>query len=348
MSTSTRRNWNLASFCLALLILGSTACAQAAPEITPTSTASYDLILYVSPTPSPSLTPPALLATIPVTPQPSATPFTHVITNDDTLLGLALKYGVKLEDILAANPGVDPHLLTVGKTLVIPIKGQDLAAIPTSTPIPVGHEDPVCYPTADRGAWCFLLVKNDGTAALENISAWVGLFSPAGENLASQVAISPLNLLPPGAAIPLTAFFPPSLPGHITPRSEILTAAGVPKKDKRYLDADLQVTGQVISQDGKQANLRGTVSMRDKKDHPASLWVVAVAYGADGEVVGVRKWDASMEPRCQVAAPTGTAGPTTTPAAPAALPNQCLSFEMTVYSLGSSIQKVDLLVEARP
>ncbi len=42
---------------------------------------------------------------------PSPTPFAHVVKKDDTLLGIAIRYGISLEDLLAANPGIEVVLL---------------------------------------------------------------------------------------------------------------------------------------------------------------------------------------------------------------------------------------------
>jgi len=45
---------------------------------------------------------------------------THVIKQGETLISVARKYGVKLDALLKANPGVDPKRLAVGKSLNIP------------------------------------------------------------------------------------------------------------------------------------------------------------------------------------------------------------------------------------
>lgn len=46
---------------------------------------------------------------------------THSVVSGDTLWGIARRYGVALEDLLAANPGVkNPNLIHVGDQVVIP------------------------------------------------------------------------------------------------------------------------------------------------------------------------------------------------------------------------------------
>jgi membrane-bound lytic murein transglycosylase D len=46
--------------------------------------------------------------------------YRHVIRSGDTLLALALHYGVSVETITAANPGIQPRYLKLGAALLIP------------------------------------------------------------------------------------------------------------------------------------------------------------------------------------------------------------------------------------
>jgi murein DD-endopeptidase MepM/ murein hydrolase activator NlpD len=48
-------------------------------------------------------------------------PISHVVQPGDTLLGIAARYGVSVEALLAANEDSDAFLLQVGKTLLIPV-----------------------------------------------------------------------------------------------------------------------------------------------------------------------------------------------------------------------------------
>lgn len=57
------------------------------------------------------------------TPIPSPTPVVviHVVQAGDTLLGIALQYGVTVEEIAAANDITDPTSLQIGQELRIPL-----------------------------------------------------------------------------------------------------------------------------------------------------------------------------------------------------------------------------------
>ena len=62
---------------------------------------------------------------------------TYTITSGDTLAGVAERFGVSLEDLLAANPGIDPATLQSGDNIKLPT-GTD---VPSVTPEPEATED---------------------------------------------------------------------------------------------------------------------------------------------------------------------------------------------------------------
>jgi len=51
---------------------------------------------------------------------PLVTYYIHTIKSGDTLLALALYYGITVDQITAMNPGIEPRLLRIGTTLMIP------------------------------------------------------------------------------------------------------------------------------------------------------------------------------------------------------------------------------------
>lgn len=78
--------------------------------------------------------------------QPTAT--IHVVAPGDTLGTISVRYGVSLEDLMAANNLTNPDVLSVGQTLAIPIGGLEPTStepapdVPTTTPIPTATTDP--------------------------------------------------------------------------------------------------------------------------------------------------------------------------------------------------------------
>ena len=365
---------------LVILPLAWTACSQAPIEESPAPTAPSYVTPYRTRTPGQDASPPARPARTPTPlPTPTPTPVTHRVIKGETMLGIALRYGISLEELMAANPEVDPRFLSVDTELVIPLGENSPAALEMPTPVPVSLGELTCYPTGDGGAWCFWPVYNQRSRSLENLSARIILYSSDGDALAESSAIPPLNLIPGEQSLPLVAFFPPPLPDEFFPQGELLTALPVRPKDERYLEAKLDVEEVALDPSGLQATLRGWVSL-PRNSAPASLvWLAAVAYGEDGRVVGVRKWEAVVArqgtPTVQPAGSTPIATPSPVAQTPAPgtteqatrevtsqstenesilhmqrplEAGESLPFELTVFSLGPPIQEVEVLVEARP
>lgn len=342
---------------LCWLAIWLAACSTESP-IPPTlrPTLLGELRQFASPTASLTPSPMPVAPTIALTPLPTATPYTHTIAKDDTLLGVALRYGITLEELKAANPGVDPGFLVIGNRLVIPISGGESNEIPLPTPLAIQWQVPRCYPSAEGGLWCFMMVRNDQLTAVENLSGWISLVDQQGNPQAGQAAGTPLNLLPVGVEMPLMAYFSPPVDAWLLPQGQLLSAVAVEDGTARYLDAEVQVSDISIAEDGMLASAQGKV-MIPEASIPSTVWLALVAYDADGEVVGIRKFDLGAPcgvPSTAIASSTpqptpSTGTPTFTPTSsstPAPL-IECTTFEFTVYSLGPAIQRVDVLLEAR-
>lgn len=82
---------------------------------------------------------------IPPTPEPSATPIveaptptpqvtTYVVVEGDTLWDIAVRFGLSLDALIAANPQINPDLLSLGAVLNIPAPGAVLPPLPTREP----------------------------------------------------------------------------------------------------------------------------------------------------------------------------------------------------------------------
>jgi LysM repeat protein len=296
------------------------SCTQATVQATPTLYPTGLLTPYHTITPKPVTPTATIMVTIPVTPAPTPTPFLHTVTNDDTMLGIAYQYGISLEDLQAANPRVDPHYMSVGMQLIIPIGGEIPEVVPTPTAIPVHVKQPHCYQAGDGGAWCIIALRNEMDTSLENLSVWIGLYTPQGEIIASQVAYAPLNILHPDSTLPLMAYFAPPLSEDFEARSEVLSALAVATDDPRYLDLQVKTEMVEINPDGKQAVIRGDVILPEDIPTPSQIWALAVAYDPEGDIIGARKWKSVGETH----------------------------FEITVYSVGGRIDHVEVLTEIRP
>ncbi|MGB7873752.1 MAG: LysM peptidoglycan-binding domain-containing protein, partial [Anaerolineales bacterium] len=160
------------------------ACTPQPVEQTPTPPGT--LQPYFTRTPSATPEGPEGLVVEFETPLPTPTPFAYEVQAGDTMSGIAFKFGVSLDELVAANPDVSPNSMSIGTELNIPSNPADPTGASTSTPVPALVEQIECHPTADGGMWCFVLVHNDTPDVIENITAQVTLQDTDGASLASS------------------------------------------------------------------------------------------------------------------------------------------------------------------
>jgi LysM repeat protein len=292
-----------------------------------TATPSSPVTLFPYSTITPSSTPegPEGLVFSVETSIPSSTPFTYTIQVGDTMSEIAEKYHVSLDDLIAANPNVSPNSMSVGQTLLIPSNPSNPGNASTPTPVPASVKQIECYPTIDRGLWCFALVHNDLPDIMENVSAHITLVDSNGAVIASQTALLPLNILPPNTSLPLYAFFAPDIPADAKAQVQLLTAIQIPINDPRYLPAAINNTSVQIDRNGHSAHVNGQVSLPPESNAATQVWVVVVAYDEFSRVVGVKRWEGG-----------------------GIQPGGSLPFNFAVASVGSKIDRVEFVVEAWP
>jgi len=306
------------------LVVGCTPTDQPeplAPDLGVTLTPYWIAAREPADSPEPALSPSPPLPTVVSTPAP--TPLVYTIVPDDTLTGIAFRYSVSLEELLAANPGIDPNFLTIGMTLTIPMKGLAVVTQPTPSPVPVTVQPPVCYPLGDGQMQCLSLLINDHPVALENLAVQITLPFADGSS-ASVVAVPPLNLLPAGEQIVVSARF--DTISDLPPQAAVLSAIPIISETQRYLPAELQLQEVSIAPDGLHARVNGTLFLPENQPDAMTIWVAALAYDEDEKIAGIRKW---------VAGDTLPAGGQ-------------VNFRFQVYSLGPPIARVKLLTEVRP
>jgi LysM repeat protein len=221
---------------------------------------------------------------------PTPTPFVHQVEADDTLLGIAIRYGLTLDQLLAANPGIDPRFLSIGQELRIP--GPDGEApgglLPTSTPLPLPLVGTACYPTAGGRLMCLATLVNDTESPLEGLTAQITLLSPENQVLDSQLAYAPLNLLPPGARMPLSAAFDLPDEAEVRPRISLLSAFESLSADQRYPITQLEDVLEMPDSTGASWRVSGRLDLAEAADDGAAIraGVLAMALDSAGNVVG--------------------------------------------------------------
>jgi len=305
-----------------ILILFLTACASQ-PTLSPTQ--ASNLIPYLTVTSQASTQTPEGLVPL-TTPLPSPTPFTYTITQGETMSSVAFKFGVSLDGLQAANPEVNPNTMSIGQVLRIPSDPANPSGEPTPTPAPFVIQQIKCYPTIDKGMWCFVLAYNDTPDFMENLSAQVTLVDSNQSVIARQTALLPLNILPPNTAMPLTVYFSPDIPFDAKPQVQVITAIRLLPNDSRYIPAMVNNTLVQVGADGHSAQVSGQVLSLSQTSAAKEVWVAATAYSADGSVIGVRRWESSTSLN----------------------PGGSIPFELLLSSIGGMIDRVEFAVEARP
>ena len=306
---------------LAVLLWLWGCAAEATPAATPAPTVTprpaWTLTPYAPGTPTPTAAPPTA-PPLPTAAAPSPTPWVYEVKEGDTMLGIALRFGVALDALEQANPGVSPEAMAVGTKLIIPVNVDNPAGLPTPTPVPLEVGEPFCAPAADGGAVCLTTVSNPGTQAVEAVSVWLAL-----QNGAAQEVEALQDLLPVGERAVVVARFAAPAPPVPRAAARLLRALPVDEErlQQRYVKVTLSQVSTQVAEDGLHARVSGEVA---PEGAAAQLWVVAVAYDAAGHPVGARRWEASAE----------------------ALARPPVAFSFAVYSVGPPIVRVVVTAEA--
>jgi LysM repeat protein len=256
---------------------------------------------------------------------PTPTPTIHIVVAGETMSSIALRYGIETAALMAANPQVNPNAMSVGIKLIIPSQSGAGFGDSKTTPVPMAVGPPNCTRSREDGIWCFLLVKNEQTYPVENIQARIILDNSQAGKVIEQLTTAPLNILYPGKAMALLTYFTSAVADPFQTSNEIVTALQVQDGSIRYRDTKLENQQITIESNGLSAKLYGEVSLIDPAASANNVWAAAVAYDAQGRVVGVRRWES--------AAPLSA--------------GQKISFLFQVYSTGEAISSVEILLEAR-
>ncbi|MCR4426953.1 MAG: LysM domain-containing protein [Firmicutes bacterium] len=127
---------------------------------------------------------PGVAPPTPVPPMPPVCPggTIYIVQPGDTLYRIALRFGITVDALLLANPGIDPLRLMVGQAICVPL-----------TPVPVPPR--ACalllrptLPTAP-GAGGVAWIRTDATGQTQVLVAGTNLPSPAGLGAPSYTAL---------------------------------------------------------------------------------------------------------------------------------------------------------------
>ena len=257
---------------------------------------------------------------------PTPTPFVHIIQQGETMLGIALRYGVSLEDLILVNPGVDPGFLTIGQSLRIPgEEGQAVdTLLPTPTPVPVNLSPVVCYPALSGALTCLLECHNEDGDPIRGLTVLVRLFNQRGEETGFQLANAPLDTLLTGQSLPLSAHFTIAPSDFRYASASVLSAIRVPELEASFLTPGEELEWVVDGLGTRFVSVAGSIDLRNLAVTDGDIMrVVGIAHAEDGQLVGYQILDIALQVN------SGSSS----------------SFQFEIFSLGPTIAEVDLVAE---
>ena len=314
-------------FPLLVILVLAVACSPQVPTSTLQPTELIELIPFHTQTATPTITPtPEGLPT--ATPKPTITPTPRVyeIHANDTLLSIAYYYGITLEELQAANPDVNPALLSIGSKLIIPPGRAPTATAvaPTPTPWGVTTGEMNCLFGRSGGLHCFVPVSNERKNPAQYLSASISLVNDTEEILLTKVVPLALKTLKPGDMIPFHVFFPPPLPSYTSVSFDLLTAVKASTDNVNTYPLEIEVIETSISPDGSSAMINGTAKPAKENQVVTTITLVAVAYDGEDKMIGMRRIEQSVDPNALTVFP----------------------FSIRVYSESGEIVRVEIYGEA--
>lgn len=291
---AVRGNWAGAIAVLALWgLAGCGTVYTPQPTVTPTlapmaargtlAVAPGDFYTPIPPTPT-------------FTPVPSPTPVVYVVQSGDTLLGIALQYGVSVDALRDANGLENPQFLSIGQALIIPVGHEEVQVtlgapgenliLPTPTPLPLSLAGVTFYHTPVGGLWCLGEVVNDSQGPVTNLQIQVVLVDAAGNPLDVGMTLAAADYLPGGARAPFALLFKSPPANVATVRATLVRAEPIGEITAAFVP--LAVAGGAGAVSGPQYRVSGQV-VNDSGVAVERVTVVVTIYDARQRVLGYRQ-----------------------------------------------------------
>jgi hypothetical protein len=219
----------------------------------------------------------------------------HVVAEGDNLLALSYEYDVSLKALIEANEIENPRYLQIGQRLVIP-RGEDgsLAGqlTPTPTPMPLRIVGLAFHWTPAGSLWCLGEVENERDEFLELVQLRVTLYNVDGERVDEASGFTAADVVPGLGRAPFALLFAnPPASGSASHEVAVVGAEPILYWGGRH--RELVVEGLQAEMDGAIFQVRGEV-VNAGQENATDVELTITAYGAGGEVVGVRQ--AAVEP----------------------------------------------------
>jgi len=257
---------------------------------------------------------------------PTPTPFIHVVQKDDTLLGIAYRYGVSMDALLAANPGIDPRIISIDQEIIIPLTEGDPISnlLPTATPVPLQLSEVSCYPNQVLSFWCITTLENDSEDPLEAVSVVLSIWDGNGAMVQAKTAYSLLNIIPVGAEFPLAVNFSDFSGDYAYAIVSPVSAFPARTVEERYISFEVFRDVDEPSDDFTSWRIAGRLVSKDAEGRSATRAAILIVALDDGDqIIGFRK--------LKLSSVIGAGDE--------------VLFETEVFSLGPAIERIEIYAE---
>ncbi len=269
------------------------------PVPAPTATdAAADIRGLVTPTIAPEIYLTPIPPTPTFTPSPSPTPIIHIVTQGDTLFGIALEHGVTVAGLLRVNGLDEADYLRIGQSLIIPVpqhEETDMEAapiqagnvlLPTPTPLPLATSGATLYNTPAGGILCLGEVLNTTEGPVTNLQIEVVLLAPDATPLMTVSTLAAADYLAPQDRAPFSVLIRNPPDGAVDSDVRLVRGESISAITQSFAPLTVsEVTGSIS---GPQYRVRGVLVNEGNQDINR-INVVATIYDVEGQVVGYRQ-----------------------------------------------------------
>lgn len=266
-----------------------TSRSDVLPTLQPTPAPQVTLTIRQQTTVTPSPTRASgVRVAVQTSPVPTVTPEIYIVRENDTLLDIALRVGIDLQALRAANPDINPEMLQIGQPLVIPSAATPQQPILTPAERPnLTLLPPQCIETISSSILCLGRVLNETDMPVGRVSILVQLLGEDETTLMEQIAAVEQQVIPPGGDAPFRVLFPDSSLENV---QQVVTAL----EDATVVEIELiplTIESSESERDGTQYTVRGTLFNSTGRTTQAPRAVITVL-SDELKVIAYRIWQA--------------------------------------------------------
>jgi LysM repeat protein len=236
------------------------------------------VVVQTTPTPLPSAT-----AT------PSPTPIIYVVSEGDTLLGIALANRTTVPEIEALNPGIVPELLQIGQSLALPPPATPIYGTEANTPLPlqISVRSVHAVRTPSGSLWILGEVENESNFPAAGVRLQIELRDGNGPALTVPAWMAGGVIAPLGRA-PFAVLVTQAPPADVQPVVSVVAGETLAQQGTYYLQ--LEATAANVQLREGATEITGTI--RNQGDATVALsTIIATFYDDSGQVSGYAQED---------------------------------------------------------